>query len=666
MGIFSGLFKSRDKPQNRTSGSGYSFFFGGSTAGKNVNERSAMQMTAVYSCVRILAEAVAGLPLHLYRYKEDGGKEKALDHPLYNLLHDEPNPEMSSFVFRETLMTHLLLWGNAYAQIIRNGKGEVIALYPLMPNRMVVDRDTKGRLYYQYTTSTEDAPTMKGVTVNLPPSDVLHIPGLGFDGLVGYSPIAMAKNAIGMAIACEEYGAKFFANGAAPGGVLEHPGTIKDPQRVRESWQSTFGGSGNSNKIAVLEEGMKYTPIGISPEQAQFLETRKFQVNEIARIFRVPPHMVGDLEKSSFSNIEQQSLEFVKYTLDPWVVRWEQTIHRSLLLPDEKSQYFVKFNLEGLLRGDYQSRMNGYAIGRQNGWMSANDIRELENLDRIPAEEGGDLYLINGNMLPLKDAGAFADTEPNDDGKEENADEEVLEVEDQAQTETAPAERTLYLNGTIAEESWFDDDVTPQLFKEELMAGDGNITVWINSPGGDCVAAAQIYNMLMDYPHDVTVKIDGIAASAASVIAMAGTRVLMSPVSMLMIHNPMTVAMGDTGEMQKAIEMLSSVKDSIINAYEIKTGLSRAKLSHLMDAETWMDAGKAVELGFADEVMKRPAETEDMEPPAVTMLYSKAAVVNSLMDKIAEKCKTNRSAPKAEPKGRSVDDLYERLNLLKH
>ena len=376
------MFKSRDKPQNRTSGSGYSFFF----AGKNVNERSAMQMTAVYSCVRILAEAVAGLPLHLYRYKEDGGKEKALDHPLYNLLHDEPNPEMSSFVFRETLMTHLLLWGNAYAQIIRNGKGEVIALYPLMPNRMVVDRDTKGRLYYQYTTSTEDAPTMKGVTVNLPPSDVLHIPGLGFDGLVGYSPIAMAKNAIGMAIACEEYGAKFFANGAAPGGVLEHPGTIKDPQRVRESWQSTFGGSGNSNKIAVLEEGMKYTPIGISPEQAQFLETRKFQVNEIARIFRVPPHMVGDLEKSSFSNIEQQSLEFVKYTLDPWVIRWEQTIHRSLLLPDEKSQYFVKFNLEGLLRGDYQSRMNGYAIGRQNGWMSANDIRELENLDRIPAE----------------------------------------------------------------------------------------------------------------------------------------------------------------------------------------------------------------------------------------------------------------------------------------
>ena len=411
MGIFSGLFRSRDKPQNRTTGSAYSFFFGSSSAGKRVNERSAMQM-----------------PLHLYRYKEDGGKEKGIDHPLYLLLHDEPNPEMSSFVFRETLMTHLLLWGNAYAQIIRNGKGEVIALYPLMPDRMTVDRDRDGKLYYEYTVSTDDAPTVKGTVVRLKPSDVLHIPGLGFDGLVGYSPIAMAKNAIGMAIACEEYGAKFFANGAAPGGVLEHPGTIKDPGRVRESWQSTFGGSGNANKIAVLEEGMKYTPIGISPEQAQFLETRKFQINEIARIFRVPPHMVGDLEKSSFSNIEQQSLEFVKYTLEPWLVRWEQSIQRTLFSPEEKKQYFAKFNVEGLLRGDYASRMSGYATARQNGWMSANDIRELENMDRIPAEDGGDLYLINGNMLPLGNAGAFADTQP---GKEENPDEEVLEVDKQ-------------------------------------------------------------------------------------------------------------------------------------------------------------------------------------------------------------------------------------------
>lgn len=426
MGLFSGLFRSRDKPQNRTTGSSYAFFMGGSTAGKAVNERSAMQMTAVYACVRILSEAIAGLPLHLYEYGCDGSKAKAVEHPLYFLLHDEPNKEMTSFVFRETLMTHLLLWGNAYAQVIRNGKGEVIALYPLMPNRMEVNRTDKGQLYYQYTTSSDDAPTVEGSTAVLMPEDVLHIPGLGFDGLVGYSPIAMAKNAIGLAIATEEYGAKFFANGAAPSGVLEHPGTIKDPQRVRDAWMSQFSGSRNAGKVAVLEEGMKYTPISISPEQAQFLETRKFQINEIARIFRVPPHMVGDLEKSSFSNIEQQSLEFVKYTLDPWVIRWEQSLQRTLLSSEEKKRYYFKFNLEGLLRGDYASRMTGYATARQNGWMSANDIRELENLDRIPAELGGDLYLINGNMLPLGNAGAFANL--NSQAKEEETTDEKQKV----------------------------------------------------------------------------------------------------------------------------------------------------------------------------------------------------------------------------------------------
>ena len=226
------------------------------------------------------------------------------------------------------------------------------------------------------------------------------------------------------------------------------------------------------------------------------------------------------------------------------------------------------------------------------------------------------------------------------------------------QTETS--ERTLFLNGTIAEESWFDDEVTPQLFKDELMSGSGNITVWINSPGGDCVAAAQIYNMLMDYKGDVTVKIDGIAASAASVIAMAGTKVLVSPVSMLMIHNPMTAAFGNSDEMQKAIEMLSSVKDSIINAYEIKTGLSRAKLSRLMDAETWMDANKAVELGFADGILQREEQSSDVAVPTASMMYSRVNVVNSLMGKIAAKCAI-------EPKnGRSVDELKSQLNVIKH
>ena len=428
MGILTGLFNSRDKPQNRTSGSAFSFFLGGSSSGKFVNERTSMQMTAVYCCVRILSEAVAGLPLHLYKYTEEGGKEKAAEHPLYFILHDEPNPEMTSFVFRETMMTHLLLWGNAYAQVIRNGKGEVLGLYPLMPDRMNVDRDEKGQLFYEYTRSEEDAKTMtsRDMTVRLSPEDVLHIPGLGFDGLVGYSPIAMAKNAIGLAIATEEYGSKFFANGAAPSGVLEHPGVLKDPSKLRDSWTQTFGGSSNANKVAVLEEGVKYTPISISPNEAQFLETRKFQLDEIARIFRVPPHMIGDLEKSSFNNIENMSREFVTYTLDPWLVRIEQSMKRALLSREQKTEYFIKFNVDGLLRGDYKSRMDGYAIARQNGWMSTNDIRRLEELDEIADEDGGNLYLVNGNMVPLKDAGAAY---MKSEGKEREEDEEVLEVD---------------------------------------------------------------------------------------------------------------------------------------------------------------------------------------------------------------------------------------------
>ena len=226
-------------------------------------------------------------------------------------------------------------------------------------------------------------------------------------------------------------------------------------------------------------------------------------------------------------------------------------------------------------------------------------------------------------------------------------------------------ERTLFLNGTIAEESWFDDDVTPQIFKDELNSGSGDITVWINSPGGDCIAAAQIYNMLMDYKGNVTVKIDGIAASAASVIAMAGTKVLVSPVSMLMIHNPMTVAYGNSAEMQKAIDMLASVKDSILNAYEIKTGLSRTKLSHLMDAETWMDANKAIELGFADELMQRSAATDEVPVPQVSMMFSRTAVVNSLMDKLAAKCKIEAKPTQTETKVKA-DSLMDRLNLIKN
>ena len=408
MGIFTGLFKSRDKPKNSYDSPSYTYLFGRSNAGKRVTDKTALQHIVVYACVRVLSEAVAQLPLHVYKYT-DNGKERVPQHPLYFLLHDQPNPEMTSFVFRETLMSHLLIYGNAYAQIIRNGRGEVVGVYPLSPDKIRVDRDDKNRLIYIYSRYDEANPNVKEQgEIILKSENVLHIPGLGFDGLVGYSPIAMAKNALGISLACEEYGASFFANGASPSGILEHPGVIKDPEKIRNAWQYAYG-SGNSHKVAVLEEGMKYQPIAIPNNEAQFLETRKFQIEEIARLYRVPLHMIGDLEHATFSNVEHLSLDFVKYSLDPWLVRWEQNMQKDLLSDSEKGQYFIRFNVEGLLRGDYASRMQGYATARQNGWLSANDIRELEDMNRIPDEEGGNLYLCNGSFTKLADAGAFAD-----------------------------------------------------------------------------------------------------------------------------------------------------------------------------------------------------------------------------------------------------------------
>jgi HK97 family phage portal protein len=386
----------------------FRFFFAPSSSGKQVTEKNAMQSAAVYACVRVISETVASLPLHLYRHVEEGKRRDTL-HPLYFLLHDSPNPEMTSFIFRETLMTHLLLWGNAYAQIVRNGHGEIIGLYPLMPDKMQVSRAETDELIYLYQSGMSNIAFRR--------EEILHIPGLGFDGLVGYSPIAMARNAIGMSMATEEFGASFFQNGAAPGGILEHPGTLKDPSKVRESWNELFKGSGNANKVAVLEEGMTYKQIGIPPNEAQFLETRKYQTEEICRIYRVPPHLVADLDKATFSNIEHQSISFVVHTIRPWLVRLEQAMNKALLYPAERQRYFIEFNVDGLLRGDYESRMRGYATARQNGWMSANDIRRLENMNLIPKEEGGDLYLINGNMTKLEDAGIFSGKEVKSDGE---------------------------------------------------------------------------------------------------------------------------------------------------------------------------------------------------------------------------------------------------------
>ena len=392
---FTAIFRARDKPKDAISAAP-TFFFGTSGAGKSVTAQSAIQLSTVYACVRVISETIASLPLGVYE-STDAGNRKATEHPLYRLLHDEPNSEMTSFVLREVMLAHLLIYGNSYCQIIRSGKNGIVGLYPLLPDHMDVDRDSKGNLNYTYTTSD-------GKVIGLKPPQVLHIPGLGFDGVMGYSPIALEKSAIGLGLAAEEYGSKFFANGARPSGVLTHPNTVKNPKALRESWNAAYGGSGNANRVAVIEEGMTFTPLSIPNNEAQFLETRKFQVDEICRIFRVPPHLVGNLEHATFSNIEHMSIDFAVHTIRPWLVRIEQSMNRALFSENEKGRFYVQFNMDGLMRGDYKSRMEGYSIGRQNGWLSANDIRELENLNPIPDSEGGNAYLVNGNMISIDTA----------------------------------------------------------------------------------------------------------------------------------------------------------------------------------------------------------------------------------------------------------------------
>ena len=385
--------------------SGTLFVFGQANSGEMVDERSAMQIATVYACVRLLAESVAQLPLHLYKVTDPDGQEKAQDHPLYKILYREPNPEMTSFSYWEAVMTHLLLWGNSYSQVIRDGKNTVLGIYPLLPENVEIDRTESGELYYIYHAYTNEVPGETNKDIIFRRDEILHIPGLSFNGLVGFSPIAMMKNSLGTTMAVEKYGSAFFKNGAQPAGVLEHPGVLKDPQKIRDNWVNAYGGPGNAHKVAVLEEGMAYKPISLPPEDSQFLSTREFGVEEICRIFRVPPHMVQDLKRATFSNIEHQSIDFVVHTLDPWLVRIEKAIVKDLLIEEEKDLYFPKFNVDGLLRGDYKSRMDGYSVGISTGIISPNEARRKENMPPLPEDEGGDFHIVNGTFIKLKDVG---------------------------------------------------------------------------------------------------------------------------------------------------------------------------------------------------------------------------------------------------------------------
>lgn len=373
-----------------------------SASGVTITQSSALTIGAVFACVRVLSETLASLPLHVNERLEGDDRRRARDHALYPVLHSIANPEMSSFSLREILQAHVLTWGNGYAEIESSQGGDVIALWPLRPDKTNPAR-RGGILGYD----TELPKSAGGGSKWLMADRVFHVHGLGFDGLSGYSVIKLFRDALGLTKATEIHGGKFFANGARPGGLLKHPGILSEnaQERLRSTWYETHGGLDKSQRLAILEEGMEFEAIGIPPDDAQFLETREFQTTEIARIFRVPPHMIGDLTRATFSNIEQQAIDFVVNSIGPWLVRWEQEIYRQLLTAPERLRYYAEFLVAGLLRGDTEARFGSYAIGKNNGWLSANDIRRLENMNSIgPA---GDVYMVPLNMVPAEQAGDF-------------------------------------------------------------------------------------------------------------------------------------------------------------------------------------------------------------------------------------------------------------------
>ena len=416
MGLISSLFSGRFRAEslrNPSPGLISALGAGVTRSGSSVSQLSAMQLSIVWACIKILAEDISSLPIFLYKRRKDGGKDKATDDPRNYLLHDAPNPEMSAMSFRESYAYHLLAWGNAYAEQQKTRTGKTVALWLIAPNRVQPFRDLEKNIAYQVTI-TGDNLQRPAETINLPKSQILHTPALGFNGIIGYSPIAWAREAIGMGMSLEEFGQNYFSNGIHPSVVVSHPSVLKEPKHLRESLQETYGGLGKTHRLLLLEEGMKVEKLGIPNDEAQFLETRRYQNIEIGtRIYRVPPYMYGEMDKTAFANVEQQSLDYVGKTLRPWLVRLEQAYNINLLSPAEQGTYFFKHDVDGpdgLLRGALNERYSAYSIGRQWGWLSADDVREMENKNPLPDGQGK-AYLTPLNMVP---AGEKAD-ETNDD-----------------------------------------------------------------------------------------------------------------------------------------------------------------------------------------------------------------------------------------------------------
>lgn len=391
----SSFLTSRNTPVSSADIEGMRTLFGSqeSESGENITKANAMRISTVFSCVRVLCEGIGSLPMHLYvTNKKD--IQKAKQHPLYNLLHLKPNPDNTAITFWEMSVIHLCLNGNFYAQIVRNRMGKITKLNPLIANNVTKYRLTDGTIIFTYY--------VDGKVIEFQQKEIFEVMGLSLDGFTGVSPITYQADALGLSKASEKHGARFFKNDATPNFALEHPRSMSDEayKRLKEDWIQSQGGK-NKHIPAILEGGLKIAPMSVSNRDSQYLETRQFQKSDICGIFRVPPHLIADLSKSSFNNIQEQSQELVKYTYKPYFIRIEQAINSQLLTEKEQETYYAMFNVDGLLRGDIKARYDAYNIGRNGGWLNANEIREKEEMNPI---DNGDVYLQPLNMTTTGDA----------------------------------------------------------------------------------------------------------------------------------------------------------------------------------------------------------------------------------------------------------------------
>jgi HK97 family phage portal protein len=566
--------------------------------GRTVAPDDALTLTAVYACVRILAETLASLPLVPYRrLGERRGKRRATEHYLYPILHDIANPEMTSFTLRETLMGHVALRGNAFAEIELNRRGEVLALWPLRPDKMERVKREGGRLKFYYRVPAKEGGGLK----RLDQERVLHVKGLSSNGIVGYDPITLARQALGLALGTEEFGARFFGNGARPGGVLKHPGRLTQEayEKLRDSWEDRHKGLSQAHRTAILEEGLEFQEIGLAPEAAQFLETRKFQNTEIARFYRIPPHMLADLERATFSNIEHQSLEFVIHTMRPWLVRWEQELNRTVIAEGERGEIFVEFLVDGLLRGDIANRYTAYAQGRQNGWLSANDIREKENMNPVA---GGDVLLVPLNMIPASEAGFAgsmeggegAGTAPVQEGEGREADSErlksLLRMDGSGESRSARGRQRLALSHVRLYE-----DVAGRILRREINDVGNAARKWFKAR--DAVQfSVWLERFYRDHIGFVATQMLPLAMSYGQVVAGAAQEEIGEPAEM-------------TPEIERYIE-------SYVDTYAARhAGISEVRIREVVRKAVEADEHPvdALELAFRDWEEKRPAEVARWE-----------------------------------------------------